>query len=220
MTTNESTPGREKRYCGGKKRQGEGTCTRPAGWGTDHVGTGCCKLHGGATPSHGKRAILVVAQQQAREWGARLDVTPPQALYGLVQAKAGEVVYWNHRVAQLPEDERAGMLLVKTTQGDGPHGPTDSEVKQAGTHVFLQELHRAEDQLADFSAASIRAGLDEALVRMAVVQAPEVIGLCERVAEAARRDLCRALGVSPERMAGAPVTPIADLILEQTSGGW
>lgn len=34
-------------YCGVKKRQGEGTCRRPAGWGTNHVGTGACKLHGG-----------------------------------------------------------------------------------------------------------------------------------------------------------------------------
>jgi hypothetical protein len=35
--------------CGGLKRDGSGDlCTRPAGWGTDHPGTGKCKLHGGA----------------------------------------------------------------------------------------------------------------------------------------------------------------------------
>lgn len=33
--------------CGAKKRQGEGHCTQPAGWGTEHVGRGRCKLHGG-----------------------------------------------------------------------------------------------------------------------------------------------------------------------------
>lgn len=33
--------------CGVDKRQGEGTCSLPAGWGTDHVGEGACKLHGG-----------------------------------------------------------------------------------------------------------------------------------------------------------------------------
>jgi hypothetical protein len=32
--------------CGGKKRDG-GICQRPAGWGTDHVGSGFCKLHNG-----------------------------------------------------------------------------------------------------------------------------------------------------------------------------
>lgn len=42
-------------FCGAKKRQGEGTCRLPAGWGTDHVGRGRCKLHGGCTPRHSKR---------------------------------------------------------------------------------------------------------------------------------------------------------------------
>lgn len=35
-------------HCGGKTRSG-GKCKRPAGWGTDHAGTGKCKLHGGST---------------------------------------------------------------------------------------------------------------------------------------------------------------------------
>lgn len=33
-------------FCGAKTRAGT-PCKRPAGWGTDHVGTGRCKLHGG-----------------------------------------------------------------------------------------------------------------------------------------------------------------------------
>lgn len=33
-------------YCNAKNRAGQ-PCKRPAGWGTDHVGTGRCKLHGG-----------------------------------------------------------------------------------------------------------------------------------------------------------------------------
>lgn len=37
--------------CGRPKRDGSGDeCGLPAGWGTDHVGEGACKLHGGATP--------------------------------------------------------------------------------------------------------------------------------------------------------------------------
>jgi len=35
--------------CGAKTRDGT-PCELPAGWGTDHVGWGRCKLHGGATP--------------------------------------------------------------------------------------------------------------------------------------------------------------------------
>lgn len=33
--------------CGAKRRQGQGACKRPAGWGTDHPGRDRCKLHGG-----------------------------------------------------------------------------------------------------------------------------------------------------------------------------
>jgi hypothetical protein len=36
--------------CGRPKRQGEGECQLPAGWGTEHTGEGACKLHGGNTP--------------------------------------------------------------------------------------------------------------------------------------------------------------------------
>lgn len=42
--------------CGASKRDGSGdTCSLPAGWGTDHVGEGKCKLHGGSSP-RGKEA--------------------------------------------------------------------------------------------------------------------------------------------------------------------
>jgi hypothetical protein len=40
--------------CGAKTRSG-GTCGQKAGWGTDHVGEGRCKLHGGRNPvKHGR----------------------------------------------------------------------------------------------------------------------------------------------------------------------
>lgn len=40
--------------CGATTRAG-GTCKKQAGWGTDHLGEGKCRLHGGATPiRHGR----------------------------------------------------------------------------------------------------------------------------------------------------------------------
>lgn len=44
------------RKCNAKTRQG-GKCGRPAGWGTDHVGVGACKLHAGSTPNGRKAAV-------------------------------------------------------------------------------------------------------------------------------------------------------------------
>lgn len=41
---------KKKKYviCGAKNKKG-GICSRPAGWGTNHPGSGKCKLHGGAS---------------------------------------------------------------------------------------------------------------------------------------------------------------------------
>lgn len=39
----------DKQYCNGKVHKQERYCHRPAGWGTDHVGRGRCKLHGGCS---------------------------------------------------------------------------------------------------------------------------------------------------------------------------
>lgn len=38
----------DKKKCGAKTRSGS-PCGRPAGWGTDHPGSGRCKLHGGCS---------------------------------------------------------------------------------------------------------------------------------------------------------------------------
>jgi hypothetical protein len=41
--------------CGAHAKQTGKPCTRPAGWGTDHSGSGRCKMHGGKTPiKHGR----------------------------------------------------------------------------------------------------------------------------------------------------------------------
>jgi hypothetical protein len=52
------------RYCGAAKRQGDGTCSRPAGWGTGHPGYGTCKLHLGSTRRHVAAATLAAAMAQ------------------------------------------------------------------------------------------------------------------------------------------------------------
>lgn len=50
--------------CGAKTRRGT-PCKKPAGWGTDHVGIGRCKLHGGATPiKHGLYSTVTEARRR------------------------------------------------------------------------------------------------------------------------------------------------------------
>jgi hypothetical protein len=51
--------------CGAKKKRG-GLCGRPAGWGTDHPGTGKCKLHGGRSTGPKDKAKASASQRGNR----------------------------------------------------------------------------------------------------------------------------------------------------------
>jgi len=43
--------------CNARKTDGSGYCGQTAGWGTDHVGHGRCKYHGGDSPNGDKSVI-------------------------------------------------------------------------------------------------------------------------------------------------------------------
>lgn len=62
--------------CGAKTRQG-GTCAKPAGWGTQHVGAGACKLHGGSMATHQLGAQIVLEERRARTLLERLGAPEP-----------------------------------------------------------------------------------------------------------------------------------------------
>jgi len=51
-----------KDRCGGERPQGD-LCRHVAGWGTDHVGFGECRLHGGSTPAGRRRAEEELQEQ-------------------------------------------------------------------------------------------------------------------------------------------------------------
>jgi len=58
---NDDTDDRERRdageHCNARKTGGDGYCKQPAGWGTDHNGTGRCKFHGGNTRTQEKGIV-------------------------------------------------------------------------------------------------------------------------------------------------------------------
>lgn len=159
----------QKRYCGALKHQPEyegETCKMPAGWGTDHAGVGVCKLHGGAMKNHKRHAQVVIAKQEVQLWGGRRDVHPAQALLELVHWKAAEVDYWRSKVAELEHDELT-WGKTKTKTGGDDHGTTE----EAKPHIALVLLRQAEQDLAAYAAAALKAGVDAALVQVARSQA-------------------------------------------------
>lgn len=81
--------------CGGKKKQGDGTCTQAAGWGTPHPGTGRCKLHGGCAPS----SVAAGLNEQAARELARLDVPPVTDPLTELARLAAQAVAWKDNMA-------------------------------------------------------------------------------------------------------------------------
>ena len=123
--------------CGGKKHQGGGTCTRPAGWGTDHPGYGRCKLHGGCVPS-GRKAALdaagaeLEALRRIRSVVAREPVEPVAAADALAVGVAIGEAFARMREAAgrassawalgFTEGELARLLLALADQEAAPPG--------------------------------------------------------------------------------------------------
>ena len=172
--------------CGAKTRSGK-PCQSPP-----MAGQKRCRMHGGSSPNAlaaaERRLAVLDAARQVQAWGGRLDVTPAEALLELVQSKAAEVAYWNWLVDGLDQNERAGMLDAKTEFGFGPQGPVDTTTRQSGPHVYVVLLHKAQDQLASYSAAALRAGVDQALVNLATMQAAWLVPFAVRLIAEARHD--------------------------------
>jgi len=74
--------------CGAKTRAGT-SCRRPAGWGTDHVGEGRCKLHGGRSLRgflhpryrHGRYAEYEIVVTGERYAGRRMGVNDAKVAF-------------------------------------------------------------------------------------------------------------------------------------------
>lgn len=101
--------GHDSRLCGARKKGG-GTCRRPAGWGTDHAGSGTCKLHLGSTGNHKKKAELVQARAAAEQWGLPVEVGPKEALLDELWCSKGLVAFYADQVAQLEAEEMHGPV--------------------------------------------------------------------------------------------------------------
>jgi hypothetical protein len=170
------------RFCGARKRQGEGTCRRPAGWGTDHVGRGRCKLHGGRTPGQRAKDRKDQAAAAVVTFGLPREVEPGQALLEEVHRSAGHVAWLGQLVASLPHDVLAtGYDSVQVTETSDTGEPVTrtvlvprSGLKQLdGQGRFEKpsvwvELYQAERKhLTQVAKAAVDAGIAERAVRLA-----------------------------------------------------
>lgn len=140
-------------------------CKRPP-----NRGMSVCNSHGGRAPQaiagREKRAREDQARADAQRFAARTDIHPADALLELVHYQAGIVTYWRGRVEELQAED----LEWGTTQhreGSGPEGPIDVETKEAVPHIAYKLLTEAQDKLAAYASAALKAGVEERKVRLA-----------------------------------------------------
>ncbi|GAA2946137.1 MULTISPECIES: hypothetical protein [Streptomyces] len=148
------------RYCGAKKRQGEGTCTRPAGWGTKHAGTGCCKLHGGSTGTQTVRAERVRVEAETKAVLADLGVAPVGDPLRALLDLAGQTLAW----------QQATAALVNRLDGVRYAGMNGSEQLRAEVGLYERAMDRASSVLS----AIARLNIEDRVARISEHQADVV----------------------------------------------
>lgn len=143
-----AAPGRHP--CGARGRTGT-PCALPAGWGTQHVGYGACKLHAGCVPSH----QVAAAREEARLlMGSPIEVDPTAALVACIAFAAGHVKYASDKLAEIPESQ----AFEQTIAG-------------AVLNPWARLQAEALDRLARFSKLALDAKVDQYLVRQAEASA-------------------------------------------------
>ena len=179
--------------CSAKKQNGQ-----PCGQWAIRGGK-VCRFHGGAAKqvkAAAARALaLEEAQRQAALFGAPRDVDPSQALLDLVHWSAGEVEFWRGKVRELAATDQRALTWgeTKVEQGTDKGQPKDVTTSEGKPHVYYMMLYAAQDRLAQYATAALRAGVEERRVRLAEQQG-------DLVATAIRRILT-ALELSPAQEA-------------------
>lgn len=147
----EDNPHNEK--CGARKTDGSGdTCGNEAGYGTDHIGVGACKWHGGATESGKKRAATLLAARVIGGYAGEVDIDPVDGILWCVRMAAGEIAHINQYAA----------LLSANDDVDDEHHFASIKLQR-----LMMERAKATDRLAKYSKAALDANVAERQVRIA-----------------------------------------------------
>lgn len=149
--------------CKATARSGE-QCRRPS-----MKGGTVCASHGGKSPQVKAAAARRLAEQEAakavRLFAAPVDIDPARALVELVQWTAGEVAYWREQVRALADGNPEALTwgITREKQGGEDHGTT----LEAKPNVAYLMLTDAQDRLAKYATAALKAGVEERRVKLA-----------------------------------------------------
>lgn len=149
--------------CNTRKTDGTGLCRHEAGWGTDHVGDGKCRKHGGTSPNlrahaaklrHARELDELLAEQLA---GVEI-VDPVAAVLEVVRRTWA----WR-RVLEM----RAGELMDRTDlDGGEPAIYGRNHLGDQAPHVLFTMLEKATAQHLHACKVAIDAGVAERALRI------------------------------------------------------
>lgn len=199
-------------------------CKRGAGYGTDHLGFGYCKNHGGNTPAGRKAGAKAMGRQiidNRRAFGDKDDalnnVSPEQALLEEVRRSVALVRWLEERISnwsisaleELNETDRstydtalAGLPALMTETVKGTPMATDA-------HSWLILYREERQHMVRVSKMAIDAGIQERMVKIAEDQG--------RILATAIRAVLEALSLSPDQTLLVP--QVVPSILRQVSIG-
>lgn len=147
--------------CQGRKVSEDGYCKQPAGHGTEHVGYGRCKKHGGNTPNGKKAAAKLMAESLAHAYGLPKDIDPQDALIEELHRTAGHVGYLQTLVAALEEDDLHGEV------GTTGHSEGKTFLAKSEPNVLVRMYQTERKMLERIAKSCIEAGIEERRVRIA-----------------------------------------------------
>lgn len=164
----------DKPKCGAQKRQGAPgeTCTFVAGWGTDHVGYGHCRLHGGNTRNQRVGARAAMVETEARRVLATLDVTPVADPFAALSRLAGQVLAWQEAISG-----------IVNQLGDRVRYEGASGAEQLRAEITLYE--RAMDRTGQILGMIAKLNIEDRMARVTERQADALVSALEAALAAA-----------------------------------
>lgn len=132
-----------------------------------------CRVHGAGSPQARAAAKRRLAEEKAaravKELNARLDTSPTAALLDMVKVAAAEERYWGARVEELRETAPHKLTAVQTriSVGKDRGGTTELRHVDATVAVEYRLWTDAQERVAKFAAAALRAGVEERRVKLA-----------------------------------------------------
>lgn len=188
--------------CGHRGERGHAgaPCCQTKGWGTNHNGTGNCKLHGGVGAKGERHAAKELAALALEELGVQVDVDPVGALLARVREAHGNCIFLLARAREL------GHALVGPVQRDARDGDS-YELYEASEEVRAVVRLYGEwfDRSAKVSKMAIDAGIAQQRLELEKQRVDAVVSMLNASLEAA----ANAIRIPKELLERDDVSPAA-----------